>query len=171
MVCSRFGVPKPLNMQDYLERQEMIKKMNKEKRARWQSLNNIDPSDKKKKNQTMPKILKDRSESKKELGALVEEKFQQMYRPEFSKIAVPQANCNKLGNQKGIKHILNPLRSQGLIMCFLPPQQQTYTPHINVLNKPFTHLKNHPINVIIRQINLFCNQLTFATRIPTQPGS
>lgn len=54
----------------------MIKKMNKEKRARWQSLNNIDPSDKKKKNQTMPKILKDRSESKKELGALVEEKFQ-----------------------------------------------------------------------------------------------
>ncbi len=51
-------------MQDYLERQEMIKKINKEKRARWQSLNNIEPSDKKKKTQTMPKILKDRSESR-----------------------------------------------------------------------------------------------------------
>ena len=75
MVSSRFGVPKPLNMQDYLERQEMIKKINKEKRARWQSLNNIEPSDKKKKTQTMPKILKDRSESRQELGALVEEKF------------------------------------------------------------------------------------------------
>lgn len=63
-------------MQDYLERQEMIKKMNKEKRARWQSLNNIEPSDQKKKTTTMPKILKDKSESRKELGALVEEKFQ-----------------------------------------------------------------------------------------------
>ncbi len=53
----------------------MIKKMNKEKRARWQSLNNIDASDKKKKTQTMPQIMKDRSESRKELGTLVEEKF------------------------------------------------------------------------------------------------
>jgi hypothetical protein len=29
--------------------------------------------------------MKERSESRKELGTLVEEKFQQMYRPDFSK--------------------------------------------------------------------------------------
>ena len=64
--------------------------MNKEKKARWQSLNNIDVNSqfsKKKsgKKDTMPSIMKERSESRKELGTLVEEKFQQMYRPDFSK--------------------------------------------------------------------------------------
>jgi hypothetical protein len=62
--------------------------MNKEKKARWQSLNNIDVNPqfiKKKsgKKDTMPSITKERSESRKELGTLVEEKFQQMYRPDF----------------------------------------------------------------------------------------
>lgn len=93
MVSSRFGVPKPLNMQDYLERQEIIKQINKEKKARWQSLNNIDVkantqvSKKKAKKDLMPNIMKNRSESRKQLGALVEEKFQQMYRPEFAKFS------------------------------------------------------------------------------------
>ncbi|TNV86405.1 hypothetical protein FGO68_gene17717 [Halteria grandinella] len=87
--------------------------------------------------------------------------YQEVFRPDFAKqkapeqqIQSPRKEAPKVGQIQGLE-VIAPIK---------------YSQHINMLNEPYTHLKNHPINIIIRQCNFFSHLLMQASHQLTFPG-
>lgn len=91
-------------------------------------------------------------------------KYQQMFKPEFVKPTPVQLTPIKnafdgvAASYQFQQPAATPLLSQ-------IAKDEGYCPNIRILNKPFTHLKKHPINTVIGLMNAFCHHITQASKV------